>query len=134
MKYLTSTVEETLSVAKRFAETLKGGDVVLLHGELGAGKTTFTKGIAEALGVRDIVTSPTFTIVKEYAGDRLHLYHMDLYRVSDDTSDLGLEDYLEKTDGVIVIEWNCLPAFAGRVCEVWIEYAGDGVRSIEIKE
>ncbi len=134
MKYVTKSAEETLSVAEAFAEKLKGGDVVLLSGELGAGKTTFTKGVARFLGVKDVVTSPTFTIVKEYEGEKLNLFHMDLYRVSGDTIDLGLEDYLERKDGVTVIEWNCLPAFSGRVFEVAISYAGEGVRLIDIKE
>ena len=134
MKYFTKSAEETLSVAEAFAEKLKGGDVVLLSGELGAGKTTFTKGVARFLGVKDVVTSPTFTIVKEYEGENLNLFHMDLYRVSGDTIDLGLEDYLERKDGVTVIEWNCLPAFSGRVFEVVISYAGEGVRLIDIKE
>ena len=134
MRYLTKSAEETSSVAEKFAERLEGGDVVLLTGELGAGKTTFTKGIAKALGVSSVVTSPTFTIVKEYEGKKLNLYHMDLYRVSGDTVDLGLEDYLERKDGVVVIEWNCLPSFDGRVYDVRISYAGEGVRSIEIEE
>ena len=134
MKYVTKSAEETLAIAESFAKELKKGDVVLLSGELGAGKTTFTKGIARALGVKDVVTSPTFTIVKEYEGDSLNLYHMDLYRVAGDTIDLGLEDYFERKDGVVVIEWNCLSSFAGRVFEIAISYAGEGVRSIDIKE
>lgn len=134
MKILSSSADETLSVAENFGKKLVGGDVVLLFGDLGAGKTTFTKGIAKALGVRDVVTSPTFTIVKEYEGDKLNLYHMDLYRVSGDTVDLGLEDYLERKDGVVVIEWNVLSDFSGRVFEVKIDYAGEGAREIEIKE
>ncbi len=131
---LSHSADETLKIAETFASRLRGGDVVLLSGELGAGKTTFTKGIAKALGVSSVVTSPTFTIVKEYEGTKLNLYHMDLYRVSGDLTELGLEDYLERADGVCVIEWNCISDFSGRVWTVNISYADDSSRVIEIEE
>ena len=76
MEYIVHSVEETHNVAKQVAEKLKGKEIILLNGDLGAGKTTFTKGIAKALGITDVVTSPTFTFMKEYNG-RLNLYHFD---------------------------------------------------------
>lgn len=101
-----NNVEETQSIAAKIAATLKGGEVILLNGDLGAGKTTFTKGLAKALGIEETVTSPTFTFMKEYTG-RLSLYHFDMYRVEDEDElyELGLNDYLNM-NGVCVIEWN----------------------------
>lgn len=89
---------------------LQAGDVLLLDGDLGAGKTSFTKGLAKGLGITDYVKSPTFTIIREYRHGRLPLYHMDLYRLEDGgAEDLGLEEYFEG-DGVSVVEW---PDFLG---------------------
>lgn len=98
--------EETFELGKRFGSTLAAGSVVALCGDLGAGKTQFTKGIAAALGVDDAITSPTFTLIHEYPEGRLPLYHIDLYRLEseDDALSTGLEDYLAP-DGVTVIEW-----------------------------
>jgi tRNA threonylcarbamoyladenosine biosynthesis protein TsaE len=103
---LTHSEEETQRVAREFAATLRPGDVVLLTGNLGAGKTVFTRGLAAGLGVDpEDVSSPTFTIVHEYRGPRLTLYHADLYRLERAaTEDLGLEEMGVK-DGVLVIEW-----------------------------
>jgi tRNA threonylcarbamoyladenosine biosynthesis protein TsaE len=86
---------------------LRAGDVVLLHGDLGAGKTTLTQGIAAGLGVRDHVQSPTFTLVSEHPGASLTLYHVDLYRLSDpaELETFGFDDLLRPSDGVSVIEW-----------------------------
>lgn len=105
-KYISKSVEDTYALAEKLAKRLKGGEVILLNGNLGAGKTTFTKGLAKALGVEEVVTSPTFTFMKEYKG-RLSLYHFDMYRVEDEDElyELGLSDYLYM-DGVCVIEWN----------------------------
>ena len=133
MEIFAKTREETISAAERFAEKLRGGDVVLLSGELGAGKTTFTKGIALALGVKEQVTSPTFTIIKEYRGETFCLYHMDMYRLNGDLSELGLEEYLGKTDGISVIEWCRTEDFHARVFDVCLAYYGEG-RKITISE
>lgn len=105
-KYISKSVEDTYALARKIAERLKGGEVILLNGNLGAGKTTFTKGLAKALGIDEVVTSPTFTFMKEYKG-RLSLYHFDMYRADDEDElyELGLSDYLYM-DGVCVIEWN----------------------------
>lgn len=99
----TNSEEETLKLASRLALFLKPGDVITLEGELGTGKTLFTKGIASGLGVRQVVTSPTFTIVKEYDGE-LPLYHMDVYRLEHSDEDIGFSEYFEG-NGVTVVEW-----------------------------
>jgi tRNA threonylcarbamoyladenosine biosynthesis protein TsaE len=103
---LTQSEEETQALAREFAATLNAGDVVLLSGDLGAGKTTFVRGLAEGLGVDPgEVSSPTFTLVHEYRGGRLTLYHADLYRLERAaTGDLGLEE-IGVRDGVLAIEW-----------------------------
>lgn len=109
MKYHSHSVEDTYKFAKTVADTLSSGDILLLNGELGAGKTTFTKGLAKALGVKDTVTSPTFTIMSSYEGGRVTLYHFDMYRITsgDELYELGFDDYIFG-DGVSVIEWNKL--------------------------
>jgi tRNA threonylcarbamoyladenosine biosynthesis protein TsaE len=103
---VTHSEEETVAVAKGFASTLKAGDVLLVSGDLGAGKTTFVRGVAEGLGVDpDEVSSPTFTLVHEYRGGRLDLYHADLYRLDRAAAaDLGLEE-MGVQGGVLAVEW-----------------------------
>lgn len=99
----TESMEETIRLGERLAVLLKAGDVITLEGELGAGKTTFTKGIANGLGVKETLSSPTFTIIKEYIGD-LPLYHMDAYRLEHSEEDLGFEEYFNGA-GITVVEW-----------------------------
>jgi len=99
----SGSMEETIRLGERLAVLLKPGDVITLEGELGAGKTTFTKGIANGLGIKDTLSSPTFTIIKEYKGD-LPLYHMDAYRLEHSEEDLGFEEYFNG-DGISVVEW-----------------------------
>ncbi|MBT2658481.1 tRNA (adenosine(37)-N6)-threonylcarbamoyltransferase complex ATPase subunit type 1 TsaE [Bacillus sp. ISL-18] len=99
----TSSDSDTSQFAERLATYLQPGDVIALEGDLGAGKTTFTKGLAKGLEVKKTVNSPTFTIIKEYRG-RLPLYHMDVYRVADAYEDLGFDEYFEG-EGVTVVEW-----------------------------
>ncbi|WP_096186821.1 tRNA (adenosine(37)-N6)-threonylcarbamoyltransferase complex ATPase subunit type 1 TsaE [Evansella halocellulosilytica] len=101
--FLSHSEQETWDLAKKIAFHLQPGDVVTLEGDLGAGKTSFTKGLAKGLGVERNVNSPTFTIMKEYEG-RLPLYHMDAYRLEDEMEDLGLGDYFEG-QGITVVEW-----------------------------
>lgn len=97
--------EETKAAAAELAKFLEPGDVILLEGNLGAGKTTFTKGLAEGLGITKVIKSPTYTIIREYLEGRLPLYHMDVYRLEETGGmDLGLEEYFEG-DGVSIIEW-----------------------------
>lgn len=100
---VTHSAEETMRLAERLGRFVQAGDVITLEGDLGAGKTSFTKGLAKGLGVKRVVNSPTFTIIKEYQG-RIPLYHMDVYRLEDDAEELGLEEYFYG-DGVSVIEW-----------------------------
>ena len=97
---------DTIAAGRELADELSAGDVVLLYGDLGAGKTAFVKGLAEGLGVgREEVSSPTFTLVQEYRGGRLTLYHVDLYRLDDprEVADLGLDEIA--AGGVLAIEW-----------------------------
>ena len=107
MELLSHSPEETEDIGARLAETLKPGAVVAFTGDLGAGKTAFTRGLARGLGVTDRVTSPTFTIVNEYLGGRLPLFHFDMYRLSssDELFDIGWEDYLAR-GGVCAVEWS----------------------------
>lgn len=102
-KITTQTEEETMKIAAKLSLLLRPGDVITLEGSLGAGKTTFTKGIATGLGVKRLVTSPTFTIVKEYEG-QLPLYHMDAYRLEGSDEDIGFSEYFNG-EGISVVEW-----------------------------
>lgn len=95
--------EETRSWAERLAGLLQPGDVITLEGDLGAGKTTFTQGLAKGLGIRGVVNSPTFTLIKEYQGS-MPLYHMDVYRIEDEFEELGFDEYFYG-EGVTVVEW-----------------------------
>ncbi len=106
MKYYTSSHEETYNLGKDFAKTLKGGVLITLDGDLGAGKTAFTSGVVAGLGCSDRVTSPTFTIVNEYRHGPVPIFHFDVYRLScmDDLYDIGWEDYVNQ-NGVIIMEW-----------------------------
>ena len=103
IEWISYGEEDTEQLANSLASRLKGGDVIALEGDLGAGKTAFTKGLAKGLGITRTVNSPTFTIIKEYQG-RLPLYHMDVYRVSESDEDLGFDEYFEG-EGVTVVEW-----------------------------
>lgn len=106
-RFVTHTTEETIALGKRLGAALQPGDVLVLTGDLGAGKTQLTKGIAAALGVPDDVTSPTFNILMVYEGAQMPLYHFDLYRLDDpdQLEDIGLYEMLDG-DGVCVIEWG----------------------------
>ncbi len=101
--FIMKSPEETMEFGRRLAEKLKPGCVLTLEGDLGAGKTTFTKGIGKGLGVTKVVNSPTFTIIKEYEGN-IPLFHMDAYRLEESDEDLGFSEYFEG-DGVTVVEW-----------------------------
>lgn len=105
-QHIVQSAEETRAVGRALGETARAGDVLWLHGDLGAGKTELTKGVATGLGSTSPVSSPSFALVHEYRGGRLPLYHADLYRLETAAAlDLGLEDYLEEV-GVTVIEWG----------------------------
>ena len=102
-KIQSKSIEDTLHIAENIESEKFPGMIICLNGDLGCGKTIFAKGFAKALGIEENVTSPTFTLVKEYMGGEMPLYHMDVYRI-DDNKDFGLEDYFNK-DGICLIEW-----------------------------
>lgn len=107
MKITTYSADETQALGTKLAKRLQPGDVIAFFGDLGAGKTALTRGIAQGLGITDIVTSPTYTIVNEYLTGRLPLFHFDMYRLgsSDELFDIGWEDYLAR-GGVCAVEWS----------------------------
>ena len=107
MEFLTHSVEETEALGEKLGQVLLGGEILAYRGDLGAGKTAFTRGLARGLGICDRVTSPTYTIVNEYEGGRLPLFHFDMYRLdsADDLFDIGWEDYLLR-GGVCAVEWS----------------------------
>ncbi|MBE6973549.1 MAG: tRNA (adenosine(37)-N6)-threonylcarbamoyltransferase complex ATPase subunit type 1 TsaE [Ruminococcaceae bacterium] len=107
MEYRTDGVLQTEALGERLGRALNGGAVIAYTGDLGAGKTAFTRGLARGLGISGQVTSPTFTIVNEYEGGRLPLFHFDMYRLgsSDELFDIGWEDYLAR-NGVCAVEWS----------------------------
>jgi tRNA threonylcarbamoyladenosine biosynthesis protein TsaE len=130
----TQSEAETIAVARELAASLDAGSVVLLHGDLGAGKTVFVRGLAEGLGVDpDAVSSPTFTIMQEYRGGRLPFFHVDLYRLDDarEVDDLGLDEIAAA--GVLAIEWaDKLPRPPRAAAVVRIDLDDDGGRTIAI--
>ena len=103
-KITTKCEEDTMEIAQNIESEKFPNMVICLTGDLGSGKTIFTKGFAEALGIDENITSPTFNIIKEYTGGEANLYHMDLYRLNGDVKNLGLEEYFTK-GGVVIIEW-----------------------------
>ena len=118
MKFITSSEKQTFVLAKKIVSKLKGGEVICLMGDLGAGKTAFTKGLAQALKVKNIVTSPTFVLMKVYKADHKNiktLVHIDAYRLSNgqDLENIGALDYFGDKSCITVIEW------AERIKDVW---------------
>ncbi len=103
-KITTKCEEDTMEIAENLESEKFPNMIICLMGDLGSGKTVFTKGFANALGIDENITSPTFNIIKEYTGGEANLYHMDLYRLNGDIKNLGLDEYFEK-DGVVIIEW-----------------------------
>lgn len=137
IKVISNSEEQTMQIAKKYAETIKKPIVISLIGDLGAGKTTFSKGFAEGLGVTDVVTSPTFTIMNEYSG-RMPLYHFDMYRLTslEDAENLGFNEYFDMSTlkGVTLVEWaentpGILPTLH---IEVKIKKVDDTKREISI--
>jgi tRNA threonylcarbamoyladenosine biosynthesis protein TsaE len=132
----TQSEDDTAALGRELAATLSAGDVLLLYGDLGAGKTAFVRGLAEGLGVdRSEVSSPTFTLIQEYRGGRLTLFHVDLYRIDDprEFDELGLDEIAE--EGVLTIEWaEKLPARLkpSRYATVKITHGEGDQRQIEL--
>ena len=103
-KITSRSVQDTIEFAQNLESEKFPNMVICLEGDLGSGKTVFTKGFASSLGIEEVVTSPTFNIIKEYTSGEMDLYHMDVYRLNDVNEDIGIEDYFNK-DGVTIIEW-----------------------------
>lgn len=132
----TASPEQSQAIAAALAISARPGDVLVLAGDLGAGKTTFTKGYGAALGVTDHITSPTFTLAREYVG-RLQLHHLDVYRLEqlDEVLDLALPELLE-SGGVVVIEWGdtILPALPQQFLDIRFGFGdGDDDRTVEFR-
>ena len=103
-KYTSRSVDDTIRIAQDIESEKWPNMVICLNGELGSGKTVFTKGFASAMGIEETITSPTFNLIKEYMDGELPLYHMDVYRLDNQSNDLGIEEYFNK-GGVTIIEW-----------------------------
>jgi len=135
MEYITNSPAETEAIGAALGRILPAGTVIAYRGDLGAGKTAFTRGLARGLGYADPVTSPTYTIVNEYLGGRLPLFHFDMYRLrsSEDLWDIGWEDYLDR-GGVCAVEWseNVEDALEDALT-VTIEKLGEDSRRITIE-
>ena len=135
MEFITHSPEETEAIGEKLAQQLNPGTILAYRGDLGAGKTAFTRGLARGLGFREQVTSPTYTIVNEYLGGRLPLFHFDMYRLhsSDDLFDIGWDDYLER-GGICAVEWseNVADALEEPIT-VTIEKLGENSRRITIE-
>lgn len=136
MRAHTASAAETQELATTLASLCGPGDLLVLAGEMGAGKTAFAQGFARGLGITDAVTSPTFTIVREYAGERLALHHLDVYRLDQlrEVTELGIAEMLDE-DAVMLVEWGdaVLPALGDHYLEVRITFGdGDDDRVIDL--
>ena len=135
MEFITHSPAETEAVGVALGKVLRGGTVLAYEGDLGAGKTAFTRGLARGLGATDMVTSPTYTIVNEYLSGRLPLFHFDMYRLrsAEDLFDIGWDDYLDR-GGICAVEWseNVCEAMEDAIC-VRIEKLGEDSRRILIE-
>ena len=135
MQFITNSPAETEALGCALGKVLQPGTILAYCGDLGAGKTAFTRGLARGLGCTDMVTSPTYTIVNEYLSGRLPLFHFDMYRLAsaDDLWDIGWEDYLDR-GGICAVEWseNVTDALEGAI-SVTIEKLGEDSRRITIE-
>lgn len=141
-EYIVNSLKETEELSKKISKSIKCGDCILLYGEIGAGKTTFTKFLLENLGVKSIVSSPTFTLLNEYTG-KFPIYHFDMYRISssEELYELGFEDYIDSKNskfvetGLTLIEWpdNVKDILPKDRIEIEIIKLGDSARKFIIK-
>lgn len=137
MTFTSNSVEETIAIAEKFAGQLKIGDTILYTGEMGAGKTHFTKGIAKYFGIEKGVSSPTFALVNEYIGNKANVFHFDLFRITtyDDLYAIGFFDYFDR-GGILAVEWseniNNLSDYLDNVWLVDIKKLGENNREITI--
>ncbi|MBO5007548.1 MAG: tRNA (adenosine(37)-N6)-threonylcarbamoyltransferase complex ATPase subunit type 1 TsaE [Clostridia bacterium] len=135
MKYISHSADDTEKIAYNFASMLRGGEIINLDGDLGAGKTAFIRGLAKGLGISDIVSSPTFTIVNEYRKGNIPLFHFDVYRIgsSEEMYDIGWDDYISQ-GAVVAVEWsvNISDIFNGDEIKVMI--TKDLTKSEEYRE
>jgi len=138
METIVNNLNETKLLAKKFSKLLIGGEVILLNGDLGAGKTTFTRYVLKALGVKDDITSPTFTIMREYKTKKFNIYHFDMYRLNggNDAIEYGLEEYIFSNDkrNIVFIEWseNIKDILNDKYIEINIKLVDDDRRKVEI--
>ena len=132
-KLITNSEFETIEIAQNIESEKFPNMVICLNGELGSGKTMFVKGIANALGINEVITSPTFNIIKEYEGE-LPLYHLDVYRLDETSNDIGIEEYFSK-GGIVVIEWaeNIKDILPEERLDVKIKVLGENKRSLVFK-
>ena len=137
MEKICNSLKDTEELAFEFAKFLHGGEVVILQGDLGAGKTTFTKSLALAMGIKEHVTSPTFTLMNQYVGKDLKLYHFDMYRIEDidEILETGLTEYFENKDAVCVIEWaeNIKPLLPKNLIKISITKLSETSRKFVIE-
>ena len=137
MEKICNNLEETKKLAFEFEKLLNGGEVIMLSGDLGAGKTTFTQSLAKAMGIEEAVTSPTFTLMNQYQGKKFKLYHFDMYRIEDidEILETGLTEYFGNADAVCMIEWaeNIKQLLPKNILKITIEKLGETKRKFCIE-
>lgn len=140
IEIITKNAEETIAVAKKFASLISSPKIISLKGDLGAGKTTFSKGLAEGLEVAELVTSPTFTLLNEYSCKIGNLFHFDMYRLhsANEAYELGFEEYfsLQNLNGIVLVEWaeNVHGLIPKEITEITFDKIDDETRKITIEE
>ncbi|WP_188020417.1 tRNA (adenosine(37)-N6)-threonylcarbamoyltransferase complex ATPase subunit type 1 TsaE [Deferribacter autotrophicus] len=136
MKHISNSINDTEKIAEQFANNLKGSEIILLEGDLGAGKTFFVKSVAKSIGCSDVITSPTFTLMQTYSGGEFTIFHFDLYRIKNfiELENFGFFEYLEE-DGIKFVEWAervNLESMLDNYIKINIEKTGEFSRVIEI--
>lgn len=140
LEIITKNSDETTAVAKKYAACISAPKIISLKGDLGAGKTTFSKGFAEGLGIEELVTSPTFTLLNEYTYKNGNLYHFDMYRLEsvEEAFELGFEEYFntQTLNGIVLVEWaeNVKGLLPKNITEITFEKTDDNTRKIIIED